>query len=54
MDGYNFFIQGWVSNVKVMNVGGSVKLLLANVKHSQSINAQCLQPNVVLVWLQDF
>ena len=46
LDGYNFFVQGWVSNVQFLNVGTNpvVSVLLASVKHSQQLSAPPLQP----------
>ena len=46
MDGYNAFIQGWVSTIKIFRLGENleVSLLLANVKHSQMLSASSLHP----------
>ena len=38
LDGYNFSIQVWVSNIRILTLG-EVSLLLADVKHSQKLTA---------------
>ena len=43
LDGYNFFVQGWVSNIQCLTTAGN-SLLLATVKHSQRLTAPPLQP----------
>ena len=43
LDGYNFSIQGWVSNIRILSLG-EVSLLLADVKHSQKLTATPLHP----------
>jgi len=50
LDGYNFFIQGWVSNVQVLNVGTNpvVSVLLASVKHCQQLSTPPLWPWVAI------
>ena len=50
LDGYNFFIQGWVSNVQVLNAGGNplIFILLATVKHSQQLSIPSVQPWVAI------
>ena len=46
LDGYNFFIQGWVGDIQVLSVGenSQVSVLIAKVKHSQTLSATPLQP----------
>ena len=46
-NGYNFSIQGWVSNVRILSLGEEVSLLLADVKHSQKLTAMPLHPWIV-------
>ena len=43
MDGYNFFVQGWVEKVKVL-VQDEFVVLKANVRHSRSISSPLLHP----------
>ena len=44
MDGYNFFVNGWVSNVVVTQVEGRQHYLFtATVKHSQILSATPLK-----------
>ena len=43
MDGYNFFVQGWVGKVEVL-LQNEVAVLRANVRHSQSISSPLLHP----------
>ena len=43
LDGYNFFIQGWVSNIQILSLS-DVSVLLATVKHSQRLSASPLRP----------
>ena len=47
LDGYNFSIQGWVSNIRILSLGEEVSLLLADVKHSQKLTAMPLHPWIV-------
>jgi len=42
LDGYNFSIQGWVSNILRILSLGEVSLLLADVKQSQKLIQQLL------------
>ena len=47
LDGYNFFINGWVNSVTVLSVGKQKNyLFLAVVKHSQSLSVAPLK-----VWI---
>jgi len=47
MDGYNFFMNGWVSGILVTLIEGSHKYLFtATVKHSQTLSAPPLK-----VWM---
>ena len=47
MDGYNFFVNGWVSGILVTLIEGSHKYLFtATVKHSQTLSASPLK-----VWM---
>ena len=47
MDGYNFFVNGWVSNVVVTQIEGRQHYLFtATVKHSQTLSATPLK-----VWI---
>jgi len=39
LDEYNFSIQGWVSNIRILSLG-EVSLLLTDVKHSQKLTAR--------------
>ena len=43
MDGYNFFVQGWVGKVEVL-VQEEVIVIKGNVRHSQSISSPLLHP----------
>ena len=43
MDGYNFFIQGWVGKAEVL-VEYEVVILKATVRHSQSVSSPLLHP----------
>ena len=43
MDGYNFFIHGWVGKVEVL-VEYEVVILKATVQHSQSVSSPLLRP----------
>ena len=43
MDGYNFFIQGWVGNLQVQ-VECKAVVVKASVRHSQSIASPLLHP----------
>ena len=43
MDGYNFFIQGWISKIDVVVTDKAV-VLKANVRHSQSVYSPLLHP----------
>ena len=44
MDGYNFFVNGWVSGILVTLIEGSHKYLFtATVKHSQTLSAPPLK-----------
>ena len=47
LDGYNFSIQGWVSNIRILSLG-EVSLLLADVKHSRKLTATPLHPWIAL------
>ena len=45
MDGYNYFVNGWVSNLNAMKTSGRPAnyLFFANVKHSQSLSSPSLK-----------
>ena len=44
MDGYNFYVNGWVSNIVVTQVEGKQHyLFIATVKHSQTLSATPLK-----------
>ena len=44
MDGYNFFMNGWISNILVTMIDGSNKFIYtATVKHSQTLSASPLK-----------
>ena len=44
MDGYNFFVNGWVSNIVVTQIEGRYHYLFsATVKHSQTLSATPLK-----------
>ena len=44
IDGYNFFVNGWVSNIVVTQVEGKHHYLFtATVKHSQTLSATPLK-----------
>ena len=51
LDAYNFFVNGWVSNVSVVSLASrpGTLLALAQVKHSQRISATPLKP-----WIGDW
>ena len=50
MDGYNFFINGWVSNIIVLAIKTRPKnyVLMGSVKHSQMLSAPPLKTWVAL------
>ena len=45
-DSYNFCVNGWVSNVSVLQImpTPNTKLVIASVKHSQRLSAAPLKP----------
>ena len=44
MDGYNFFVNGWVSNIVVTQIDGRQQYhFTATVKHSQTLSATPLK-----------
>ena len=44
LDGYNFFVQGWVSNIQILSENSQVSVLIASVKHSQRLTTTPLRP----------
>ena len=50
LEGYSFFLDGWVSKVSVSPVPArkDTYLVTANVKHSQSLSSKALQPWVAV------
>ena len=49
LDGYNFFINGWVNSVAVLPIGKQKNyLFLAVVKHSQSVSVIPLKVWIVI------
>ena len=46
LDGYDFCVNGWVSNVSVLQImhTRNTKLVIASVKHSQRLSATPLKP----------
>ena len=50
MDGYNFFMNGWVGNIIVSAIKTQPKkfLLMGSVKHSQQLSASPLKPWVAI------
>ena len=45
LDAYNYFVSGWISNIKVTPAGCAINICLirANVKHSQKLSATPLR-----------